>query len=392
MCQSSPTKPRSIKSRSNGHKRQALAHSNGYDQLEGEWLAYYNVASRFTSRVKAEDKEDILHTIIMTLADVERNNGHNPFTEAVMYRIASRTVADYWRTRRYDTYHSWGWTSSVSSNLTLKSRETTTGDRVPSEGALATHTVENRLKTDVILIRGEFVGADIPVLVQTLSADESTLKAPAASTDQRPLAKAVHTGDREEDIVAVVSTRMLAPYRRYSVTVSLTPVTEGQMLQADKEYPSGIGNHYLQLPYSLPERVRLLSRELTQGMETPYEKVTAIKGFLNEFKYDTTTEVPPEGTDAVDSFLFSDRRGDCLNFASAMVVMLRSADVPARLCTGYLRGEQNKDTGELILRAKDYHAWAEVYFPGYGWAEIETTSMSESIYLEEIISVGSPSP
>ena len=97
ICQSSTTKPRSIKSRSNGHKRQAPVHCNGYDQLEGEWLAYYNVASRFTDRVKVEDKEDILHTIIATLADVERNNGHKPFTEAVMYRIASRTVADYWR-------------------------------------------------------------------------------------------------------------------------------------------------------------------------------------------------------------------------------------------------------------------------------------------------------
>ncbi len=97
-CQSSTSKPRQFKSRSNGHKRQALVHSNGYDQLQGEWLAYYNVASRFTDRVKPQDKEDILHTIIATLADVERNNGHKPFTEAVMYRIASRTVADYWRT------------------------------------------------------------------------------------------------------------------------------------------------------------------------------------------------------------------------------------------------------------------------------------------------------
>ncbi|MFC2041197.1 hypothetical protein ACFLTY_02610 [Chloroflexota bacterium] len=95
-CQSSTSKPRHIKSRSYSSKRQAPAHSNGYDQLQGEWLAYYNVASRFTDRVKVEDKEDILHTIIMTLADVERNNGHKPFTEAVMYRIASRTVADYW--------------------------------------------------------------------------------------------------------------------------------------------------------------------------------------------------------------------------------------------------------------------------------------------------------
>jgi len=98
MCQSSPTKPRSIKSRSNGRRKQATVHSNGYDHLQGEWLAYYNVASRFTDRVKPQDKEDILHTIMATLADVERNNGHKPFTEAVMYRIASRTVADYWRT------------------------------------------------------------------------------------------------------------------------------------------------------------------------------------------------------------------------------------------------------------------------------------------------------
>ena len=97
-CQTTMAKPRSIKSRSNGYKRQAPIHNNGYDQLQGEWLAYYKVASRFTDRVKPQDKEDILHTIIATLADVERNNGHKPFTEAVMYRIASRTVADYWRT------------------------------------------------------------------------------------------------------------------------------------------------------------------------------------------------------------------------------------------------------------------------------------------------------
>jgi len=95
-CITATSKPRSIKSRSNRQKRQAPVHSNGYDQLQGEWLAYYNVASRFTDRVKPQDKEDILHTIIATLADVERNNGHKPFTEAVMYRIASRTVADYW--------------------------------------------------------------------------------------------------------------------------------------------------------------------------------------------------------------------------------------------------------------------------------------------------------
>ena len=96
-CITATSKPRPVKSRSNRRNRQAQVRSNGYDQLEGQWQAYYKVASRFIGRVKPQDKEDILHNIMVTLADVERNNGHRPFTEAVMYRIASRTVADYWR-------------------------------------------------------------------------------------------------------------------------------------------------------------------------------------------------------------------------------------------------------------------------------------------------------
>jgi len=97
MCQSSPTKPRSIKSRSNRRRKQADHNGNGYDQLEGEWLTYYKVASRQANRARTQDREDLLHTIILTLAVAERNNGHKPFTEGTMYRIASRAVADYWR-------------------------------------------------------------------------------------------------------------------------------------------------------------------------------------------------------------------------------------------------------------------------------------------------------
>ena len=97
-CITATSKPRSIKSRSTTQKKQAPVIGQGYDQLPEQWLAYYQVALRFTNKVKPQDKEDILHTIIMTLADVNRNNGHKPFTEAVMYRIASRTVSDYWFT------------------------------------------------------------------------------------------------------------------------------------------------------------------------------------------------------------------------------------------------------------------------------------------------------
>jgi len=96
-CQSTTAKPRHIKSRSNRRLKQADHNGNGYDQLDGDWLSYYKVASKFSHKAKAEDTEDLLHDIMLTLALAERNNGHKPFTEAVMYRIASRAQADYWR-------------------------------------------------------------------------------------------------------------------------------------------------------------------------------------------------------------------------------------------------------------------------------------------------------
>ena len=97
-CQTQRTQAlRNIKSSRKRRQRQAPSNGNGYDQLDGQWLTYYKVASRFSHRAQAQDREDLLHDIITTLADVARNNGHKPFTEAAMYRIASVTVAHYWR-------------------------------------------------------------------------------------------------------------------------------------------------------------------------------------------------------------------------------------------------------------------------------------------------------
>ena len=90
------TKPRTFKSNRRYGQKQDKPKSNGYDHLDGQWLTYYKVASRFAHKAKAEDTEDLLHDIILTLAVAEGNNGHHPFTQAVMYRIASHTQADYW--------------------------------------------------------------------------------------------------------------------------------------------------------------------------------------------------------------------------------------------------------------------------------------------------------
>ena len=95
-CQSSTTKPRSIKSSLKHRQRQVdgNGNGNGYDQLDGKWLTYYNVASKYSHKAQAQDREDLLHTIISTLAD---SNHNRPLTIGGMYRVASIELVHYWR-------------------------------------------------------------------------------------------------------------------------------------------------------------------------------------------------------------------------------------------------------------------------------------------------------
>ena len=72
-------------------------HGNGYDQLQGDYAIYYKVATKFSHKAQAQDREDLLHTIILNLAIAHKSNGHKPDNPSWMYQIASFTVAQYWR-------------------------------------------------------------------------------------------------------------------------------------------------------------------------------------------------------------------------------------------------------------------------------------------------------
>ncbi|MEA3253507.1 MAG: hypothetical protein U9Q17_01000 [Chloroflexota bacterium] len=77
----------------NGH------HRNGYDKLEGNWLAYYKVAKNFTHKVKPEDREDFLHDLFIVFARVKTSyqDKGKELTTGGLVRIAQYEVADYWR-------------------------------------------------------------------------------------------------------------------------------------------------------------------------------------------------------------------------------------------------------------------------------------------------------
>jgi transglutaminase-like putative cysteine protease len=87
------------------------------------------------------------------------------------------------------------------------------------------------------------------------------------------------------------------------------------------------------------------------------------------------TLVPPElGYHSVDEFLFRTRRGFCEHYASAFVVLMRAAGVPARVVTGYQGGEMNLVGDYLLVRQSEAHAWAEVWLRGAGWVRVDPTA------------------
>lgn len=115
-----------------------------------------------------------------------------------------------------------------------------------------------------------------------------------------------------------------------------------------------------------------LVKEITAGATNNYDRARAIQSYL-ERNYAYTLDEPetPEHVDAVVYFVTHTRRGACDLFASAMTVMARLADIPARVVTGYATGDYDRKEGAYIVHGSDAHAWSELYFPGLGWVNFD---------------------
>ncbi|HMP41892.1 MAG TPA: transglutaminase domain-containing protein, partial [Roseiflexaceae bacterium] len=174
------------------------------------------------------------------------------------------------------------------------------------------------------------------------------------------------------EVSEVVSGVRLDAGTTYTATALISIVDEQSLREAGSDYPAWLAP-YLQLPPTLPERVRALAAEVAGDAPTPYDTALAIQSYLRTLPYDEQRPEPPENRDWVDYFLFAEQPGYCDDFASAMVVMLRSQGIPARWVQGYTGGDLNPDLGVYIIRENAAHSWPEVYFPGYGWQRFEPT-------------------
>lgn len=160
----------------------------------------------------------------------------------------------------------------------------------------------------------------------------------------------------------------------YTVRSDISVPTEQEM-RADSpaSSPKEIKQIYTQLPRNINPGIEKLAREITRNAPTPYDKVKAIENELKT-KFGYTLNLTIRGDDPLAEFLFDVREGHCEYFATAMVIMLRHLDIPARIVNGFQMGEYNDINHLYIVRESDAHSWVEVYFPhSQSWVEFDPT-------------------
>jgi protein-glutamine gamma-glutamyltransferase len=171
----------------------------------------------------------------------------------------------------------------------------------------------------------------------------------------------------------------------YTVESSVLAPTSDQLRQdlTDSSLGTGTTQEYTQLPHAYPQAA-VLAKSVTAGTNNTYDKVESLINWIGTNTH-YSTDIPPlpAGADTVNDFLFGNRVGFCEQISTSLAVMLRSLGIPVREVVGYVPDSYNPITDLYEVRAKDAHAWVQVWFPGYGWQSFDPTA---------VVPLANPSP
>ncbi|HMK08013.1 MAG TPA: transglutaminase domain-containing protein, partial [Anaerolineales bacterium] len=258
----------------------------------------------------------------------------------------------YWRARVFDTYRGGLWTTEAA----------VAADFDPSHDRLPDPLHAGR------------VGAEFEISPATSGMTELLLPQEVAWIDRPATTEQVALGG-SLDVVEAATTASLESGQAYRVRSRIAVPQADELRRSPHAGPEAVPAAYLEVPDDLAGRLANLAGEITQGAPTDYDKAESIVDWLRRsMHYVRESPGPPTGEDPVAWFLFDDKEGFCDYYASAAVLLLRSAGIPSRLAVGYAQGAYDAARRRYLVQAEDSHAWPEVYFPGIGWVEFEPTA------------------
>jgi hypothetical protein len=159
---------------------------------------------------------------------------------------------------------------------------------------------------------------------------------------------------------------------RYSVTSNVPDPTAAQIDNPAVGIPTSIMNEYG--GYGGPDSSRLaaIAHQHTAGATTELQAARDLEAWLTsrKFRYSLTPQLP--SSHWLLTFLTTQRRGYCQQFAWAFAILARLVGIPSRVVIGYTGGSPGPD-GSWQVTTADAHAWPELYFAGEGWLRFEPT-------------------
>jgi transglutaminase-like putative cysteine protease len=163
-----------------------------------------------------------------------------------------------------------------------------------------------------------------------------------------------------------------ANVQTYTATSVDVDPTAGQLRAAARPPSSVSGDLELPASYKTPALKRIADAE-TAGRTTEFDKVDALAAWLSGATFSYSAAAPPVNSAAtLLKFLTTGHAGVCVQSAWAMTVLARLLGIPARLAGGFTGGSHQSGS-RYVVKTDDAHAWAEVYFSGYGWIKFEAT-------------------
>ena len=160
----------------------------------------------------------------------------------------------------------------------------------------------------------------------------------------------------------------------YDYLVISKPETLDDLPADARPVATGSPQHLLDLPATgnLPIRLRELAT-LAAGTGTTTEQLGNLRNHLRT-TLDYSLDIDnPRNLDPLENFLFAEQRGHCELFATAGAMLARAIGVPARVTYGWSGGRYYDSPNLFVFRARDAHAWTEVWIENHGWVVLDPT-------------------
>ena len=149
---------------------------------------------------------------------------------------------------------------------------------------------------------------------------------------------------------------------------------EGYSFEDYRNYVGEIYRKYTKTD-GVSDEVGEILNKLKENSSGRYETMKRLEAYLSSMEYTTKDAALPadiaDGKSFLDYFLLTSRRGYCMHYATAFVLMARELGVPCRYVHGYAVGTDGAEN--VRVTQNNAHAWAEVYFDNVGWVAFEPT-------------------